>query len=186
MSAQITNLAVSLFAMQLARKIPFEDPEVLFYVRVAYVAVQLVVLGTYYVVSSKIKAKNDLTVLKYVEPKNPMSPDAGGLVNTTVRDYDLAETSKAVKGVYTGIAMMCFLHGYLKYTQPLFIQALMGLKGLYDSNEVNIHILGKKAEGDLKRPFKSPPGLFGQTGPVTDAAAIKEAEAAEKVAKKDE
>ncbi|KAG8859355.1 hypothetical protein FRB96_004570 [Tulasnella sp. 330] len=186
MSAQMINLGVSLGAMQLARKIPFEDPQVLLYVRVAYVSVQLIVLGIYYYVSTKIKQKNDLTVLKYVEPKTPMNPDSGGLVTTTVREYDLQETSKALKAVLMGIGMMAFMHGYLKYTQPLFIQALMGLKGVYDSNEVSIHLLGKKADGDLKRPFKQPPGIFGATGPQTDAAAIKEAEAAEKIAKKDE
>jgi hypothetical protein len=59
-----------------------------------------------------------------------------------------------------GIAMMAFLHGYLKYTQPLFMQAIMGLKGLYDAKPVAIHILGKPAEGDLKRPFKAA-SMFG-------------------------
>jgi hypothetical protein len=59
-----------------------------------------------------------------------------------------------------GIAMMCLLHLYLKYTQPLFIQALMGIKNLYDAKPVAIHLLGRKPEGDLKRPFKAG-GLFG-------------------------
>lgn len=48
------------------------------------------------------------------------------------------------------------------YTQPLFIQALMGLKTLYDAKPVSIHLLGKPAEGDLKRPFKVG-GMFGGT-----------------------
>jgi hypothetical protein len=48
----------------------------------------------------------------------------------------------------------------MKYTQPLFIQALMGLKNLYDAKPVAIHLLGKPAEGDLKRPFKAA-SMFG-------------------------
>lgn len=36
----------------------------------------------------------------------------------------------------------------------------MGFKGLYDAKPVAIHILGKPAEGDLKRPFKAG-GLMG-------------------------
>lgn len=73
--------------------------------------------------------------------------------------------------------MMGVFHLYLKYTQPLFIQSLMGLKNLYDAKLVAIHLLGKPAEGDLARPFKTP-GMFGApaTGPQTDAAAIAEAE----------
>ena len=40
--------------MTVARKIPFDDPQVLTYVRIAYVVVQLVVLGAYFVVSQKV------------------------------------------------------------------------------------------------------------------------------------
>ncbi|KAG6896173.1 hypothetical protein C0992_009867 [Termitomyces sp. T32_za158] len=117
---------------------------------------------------SQVKAKNDQSVLKY-EP--------GQLVTTTVRDYDLSETSKLLRAAYMGIAMMAFMHLYLKYTQPLFIQALMTLKNLYDAKLVAIHVLGKKADGDLKRPFKTA-GMFGAppSGPATDAASIAEAE----------
>jgi hypothetical protein len=42
-------------------------------------------------------------------------------VTTTNRDYDLGEISKLTRGVYIGCAMMCFLHLYMKYTQPLFV-----------------------------------------------------------------
>ncbi|OBZ72342.1 Inorganic phosphate transport protein PHO88 [Grifola frondosa] len=175
MNPAVSNLVISLGAMQVARKIPFDDPQILTYVRIGYVVSQVVVLGVYYYVAMKIKQKNDLTVLKYVEPQ-PMSKEAGNLVTTTVRDYDLAETSKLVRGVYTGLAMMAFLHLYLKYTQPLFIQALMAFKTLYDAKPVAIHLFGQAAEGDLKRPFKSA-GLFGATAnPQTDKAAIDEAE----------
>ena len=57
--------------------------------------------------------------------------------------------------------MMVFLHGYLKYTQPLFIQSLMGVKGLYDAKPIAVHLFGKKTEGDLKRPWTSAPSMFG-------------------------
>ena len=63
-----------------ARKIPFDNPQVLDYVRIAYVASQAFALLVYYYTSSKvspkfvdlpashvlqIKAKNDQTMLKY-------------------------------------------------------------------------------------------------------------------------
>lgn len=88
---------------------------------------------------------------------------------------------------------MAGMHLYMGYTQPLFIQALMGVKNLYDAKPVAIYILGKPAEGDLKRPFKAGGGMFGRTSlpppqylvadeliatpePATDKAAIAEAE----------
>ncbi|KDR72424.1 hypothetical protein GALMADRAFT_270806 [Galerina marginata CBS 339.88] len=184
MNAGVQNLVISLGAMQLARKIPFDDPVTLNYVRVGYVSVQLIMLAVYYYVSLTIKRKNDQTVLKYVEPGSPMSGEEGKLVTTTVRDYDLSETSKLLRSAYMGIAMMGVMHIYFHFTQPLFIQGLMGLKNVYDAKPVAIHLLGKPATGELKRPFKAA-SMFGPAaGPQTDSAAIAEAE--KRVGKKEE
>ncbi|TFK61257.1 inorganic phosphate transport PHO88 [Pluteus cervinus] len=171
-----SNIAISLGAMQLAKKIPFEDPQILLFLRIGYVLAQLVILYAYYHVSNVIKQKNDQTVLKYVEQPAPFSQEEPKLVVTTVRDYDLLETSKLLRGAYMGIGTMAIFHIYLHYNQPLFIQTLMGLKNLYSAKPVSIHLLGKAAEGELKRPFQSP-GMFGAAGNLqTDAAAIAEAE----------
>ncbi|KAF9021644.1 inorganic phosphate transporter [Hymenopellis radicata] len=195
MNTGMQNMVISLGAMQVARKIPFDDPDVLNYARIGYVAAQVIILCIYYYVSFAIKKKNDQTVLKYVEAPSPMSQEPGQLVTTTVRDYDLAETSKLVRAMSTSpllaslrlhwVAMMAFLHGYMKFTQPLFIQSLMGLKGVYDAQLVGIHVFGKKAP---ERPFKAAPGMFGMAsaGPQTDAAAIAAAEKRVETAKKEE
>ncbi|KAJ7850005.1 inorganic phosphate transporter [Mycena olivaceomarginata] len=177
MNPAVQGLVISLGVMQVARKIPFEDPDVLLYTRIGYATVQVIVLGIYYFISMSIKKKNDQTVLKYVDAPNAMTQEPGQLVTTTVRDYDLSEVSKLLRSVYMGVAMMAFLHGYMKYTQPLFVQAIMGLKGLYDAKPVQVHLLGQKAEGELKRPWKAAGGMFGAAGgPQTDNAAITEAE----------
>ncbi|KJA13770.1 hypothetical protein HYPSUDRAFT_195556 [Hypholoma sublateritium FD-334 SS-4] len=184
MNSGVQNLVISLGAMQLARKIPFDDPDVLLYVRIGYVLSQVIVLGAYYYVSMAIKKKNDQTVLKYVEPASPMSQDEPKLITTTYRDYDLSETSKLLRSVYMGLGMMGVMHLYFHFTQPLFIQALMGVKNLYDAKPVALYILGKPATGDLKRPFKAA-SMFGPAaGPATDAAAISEAE--KRIVKKEE
>ncbi len=79
---------------------------------------------------------------------------------------------------------MGFLHIYMKYTQPLFIQAIMTVKGVLEfvystpflvpddaltssfllnrSKPAMLHLYGKKAEGDLARPFKTGGGLLEQ------------------------
>jgi len=172
--------------MQIARKIPFENPQVLEWVRIGYVASQLLSFAVYYYVSLKIKRKNDTTVLKYVEPKSPMVQEPGALITTTHRDYDLAETSKQVRQLAIGIAMMGFLHLYMKYTQPLFLQSLLPLKGIYDAKVVQIHLLGKPATGDLSRPFKTGGFMGAASDPQTDKAAIKEAEKKAVTTKKDD
>lgn len=72
MNAGIQNLVISLGAMQsmfffshlfiqplkkisVARKIPFDDPEVLTYVRIGYVLSQVIALGIYYYVSMAVR-----------------------------------------------------------------------------------------------------------------------------------
>jgi len=46
-----------LFFMQLSKKVPFDDPTVLNGVRAAYVLSNLIILGVYLYVGSKINAK---------------------------------------------------------------------------------------------------------------------------------
>lgn len=73
MNSGVQNLIISLGAMQgqlqrfsnvslllqlcflVARKIPFDDPEVLNYVRIAYVTAQVLILGVYYYVSYTVR-----------------------------------------------------------------------------------------------------------------------------------
>merc|ERR1712072_1079244 len=162
--------------MQVGRKIDMNSPDSVFYLRVAYVASQLLQLAVCYFLTLKIKSKNDNTILKYVEPKAPGQQEPAKLATTTNRDYDLSEVSKQVRTTLMGMAMIGFMHLYMGYTQPLFIQSLMPLKSLFDNTEVKIHLRGHPATGDLKRPFKAP-GLMGAMGtPETDKAAIAEAE----------
>jgi hypothetical protein len=117
------------------------DPQFIGYLRIAYVGSQALALLVYYFITmkvsrlsldvrhsakSQIRRRNDLTVLKYVNPPSAtvstvsttrvvhsadvQDPEGKPeLVTTTVKDYDLAETGKAMKSLFMGVAMMCFL-----------------------------------------------------------------------------
>ena len=66
-------------------------------------------------------------------------------------------------------------------SNSLVIQSILPLKNALESKQAQLWVWGKPAAGDLKRPFKAAPGLFGMAGaqgPQTDKAAIKEAEKA--------
>lgn len=176
----VSNLAIMLIMMQVSKKIPFEDPNVLLGVRVLYVVSNLLIFGLYAYTKLKINKKNDLTTLKYVEQANPMSGTSENkMVTTTVKEYDLQQVNTAIKGMFTGIAMMAFMHLYMKYTQPLLMQSIMPIKSAIEQNIVQIHIFGKPASGDLKRPFKAA-SMFGAPagGAQTDKKSISTAETA--------
>ena len=53
-----TNLIIILFLVQLAKKIPMEDPMVLNGCRAAYILSNLIIFGLYFYVKTKIDARN--------------------------------------------------------------------------------------------------------------------------------
>lgn len=182
-SPAVSNIVIMLAMMQVSRRLDLEDPTILLYVRVIYGSLQALTFAIFMFVKFKINNKNDLTTLKYVEPANPMAGQAEPkAVVTTVRDYDLKQVDAQIKGIFQSLAMMGFMHLYLKYTNPLVMQSVSGIKSALESNIVQIHLLGAPATGDLKRPFKAAPGLLsaltgGAVGDVkTDKASVENAE----------
>lgn len=99
-------------------------------------------------------------------------------VTTTVQDYDKQQLRSLFKSQLMGVGMMCVMHIYFKYTNPLVIQSIIPLKGAFEGNLVKIHLFGKAASGDLKRPWKAAGGLMGMgQGEVkSDKASVDNAE----------
>ena len=120
-----------------------------------------------------------MTTLKYVEPAPVGSSEEGKLVTTTVHAYDKGQLKTLFRGQLMGVAMMAFMHLYLKYTNPLMIQSILPLKSAFESNLAKIYLFGQPASGDLKRPFKSGGGFMQGLagGPAqSDKKAVEAAE----------
>ncbi|KAF7558464.1 hypothetical protein G7046_g5704 [Stylonectria norvegica] len=188
-SPQITNLVIILGMMQVSKRVPFEDPVVLNIVRAVYLGSNIIIAAIYLYVSVVIGKKKDMTTLKYVEPPAMGSSEEGKLVTTTVHAYDQQQVRAAFRGQLMGVGMMAFMHVYLKYTNPLLIQSIIPLKSAFESNIVKIHLLGKPASGELKRPFKAAAGFMSamQSGPAqSDKKAVEAAERAGRGGAKEE
>ncbi|KAI4274770.1 MAG: hypothetical protein LQ337_003677 [Flavoplaca oasis] len=167
--------------VQVSKKIPFDDPQVLLGVRILYIVTNIIIAGVYLYLQSKINAKKDLTTLKYVEPAPMGSADEPKLITTTVHSYDLQQVRALWKSQLMGVGMMGVMHLYFKYTNPLLIQSIIPLKGAFEGNLVKIHLFGQPAIGDLKRPWKAAGGLMGMGGqgePKADKKSIEQAERA--------
>jgi Phosphate transport (Pho88) len=107
----------------------------------------------------------DQTVLKYVDAVQPFSQEQPPLITTTVQDYDMSQLKSSIKSAFMGIGMMGVMHLYFGYTQPLLVQSIMPVKNVFESKVAKVHLLGKEATGDLKRPWKTA-GLFAGAGDV--------------------
>ncbi|KAL6864532.1 inorganic phosphate transporter Pho88 [Trichoderma novae-zelandiae] len=190
-SPQITNLMIILGMMQVTKRIPFDDENVLNIVRAVYIGSNVLIAGLYFYIQIQINKKKDMTTLKYVEPAPMGSSEEGKLVTTTIHAYDLNQLRQAWRGQLMGIAMMSFMHLYMQYTNPLVIQSIIPVKSVLESNLAKIHIYGQPASGDLKRPFKAAQGFMsamqGATGSVqSDKKAIEAAEKAGRGGAKEE
>ncbi|KAI0393235.1 inorganic phosphate transport PHO88 [Xylariaceae sp. FL0594] len=189
LSPQVTNLVIILGMMQVAKKVPFDDPTVLNGVRALYIASNVIIAAIYGYVLLQINKKRDLTTLKYVEPAPMGSTEEPKLVTTTVQAYDTQQIKSSFRSQLMGVAMMCFMHLYMKYTNPLLIQSIIPLKGAFESNLVKIHLFGQPASGDLKRPFKQAAGFMSamQNGTAqSDKKTIEQAERSGRGGVKDE
>ncbi|KAK1772192.1 phosphate transporter [Phialemonium atrogriseum] len=189
LNPQITNLIIILGMMQVSKRIPFTDPDVLNMCRAGYALSNLIILGIYLYIRSIINKKKDLTILKYVEPAAMGSSEEGKLVTTTIHAYDLAQLKSMMRSQMMGVAMMGVMHIYFKYTNPLLIQSIIPLKGAFEANLTKIHLFGKPAAGELKRPFKAASGLMSglQGGAAqSDKKAVEAAERAGRGGAKEE
>jgi hypothetical protein len=189
LNPQVTNLVIILGFMQISKKIPFDDPNVLNGVRALYVVSNIIIASIYFYVQMQINKKNDMTVVKYVEPAPMGSGEEPKFVATTVKAYDQQQLKSLFKGQLMGVGMMAVMHFYFKYTNPLLIQSIIPLKGAFEGNLVKIHLLGKSATGDLARPWKAAAGFMGamQGGEIkTDKKSVEAAERAGRGGVKDE
>jgi len=164
--------------MQVSKKIPFDNPDVLLGVRGVYIASNILIGVIYFIVGQKINKKKDLSTLKYVEPAPMGSGEEPKLVTTTVHEYDQTQLKALYKAQLMGVGMMAVMHLYFKYTNPLLIQSIIPLKGAFEGNLVKIHLLGSPATGDMKRPWKASGGMMGMGGGEikSDRASIEAAE----------
>lgn len=96
-------------------------------------------------------------------------------VTTTIHAYDGTQLRSAWRSQLMGVGMMAVMHIYFKYTNPLLIQSIIPVKGAFESNLAKVHLWGKPASGELKRPWKA--GGFMQGGDLkTDKKSIEAAE----------
>lgn len=129
-----------------------------------------------------------MSTMKYIEPAPAGSGEEPKLVTTTTMEYDNQQLQAQYKQQMMGVAMMAFMHFYMKYTNPLLIQSIIPLKGAFEGNLIKVHLFGKPAVGELKRPWKAAGGFMGMGGAdvKTDKASIEAAERAGRGGAKEE
>merc|ERR1740130_1300005 len=71
---------------------------------------------------------------------------------STVRDYDIRQTTVMQGSMLFNMVMMWFLHFKMQQVQPLFVSIVNGFMQLGYNPLFQVYIMGR----NLERPFKSP------------------------------
>ncbi|KAJ3411860.1 phosphate transporter (Pho88) [Chytridiales sp. JEL 0842] len=154
MTGPLINLALVYGLVQVLNKFDLDNIAYLNYIRALYIGSQLIQALVLEITRMKIKAKNDETPLVYKEPKGLFDNTEPKTVSTTVKLHDLARIAEAYQQMLISVGLMIFLHFQYGYLRPLILQSVLGFRTMSSTPLFQIYILGKAAEGDLKRPFK--------------------------------
>ncbi|KAG0056589.1 hypothetical protein BGZ83_004371 [Gryganskiella cystojenkinii] len=180
------NMALVMGSMQITNRLDLEDTKTKQLILGAYVTAQAIVLGVSYLIQRRIQSKNDTTVLKYLDQPKPLSGEQPKLITTTNMAYDLEQNAQSQKQALISLALMVFLHFQFGVIRPLVVQSILPVKNALQSKFAQVHLFGKPAEGDLRRPWKADNPFAALSGaaeePQSEAAekaAIKKAEKAE-------
>ncbi|KAF8950161.1 hypothetical protein BGZ52_003472 [Haplosporangium bisporale] len=185
-------MALVMGSMQITNRLDLEDTKTKQIILGCYVTAQLLVLAISYIIQRRILSKKDTTVLKYMDQPKPMSGEQPKLITTTNMTYDLEQNAQAQKQALIGLGLMVFLHFQFGVIRPLVVQSILPVKNALQSKFAQVHLFGKPAEGDLRRPWKADNPFAALTGAneeqseAAEKAAIKKAEKAESKAGKSE
>jgi len=118
-------------------------------------------------VKARVEAENDTTpltlpgspLLASIAAQGAQQGETSALLRsllareTTVRDYDLEAVRKGRHSQIGSMLLELFFHFRHGYLHPLILHTVVGFVSLAKDPLVQIHLLGRPAEGKLSRPF---------------------------------
>mmetsp|Transcript_61713 Transcript_61713/g.135184 ORF Transcript_61713/g.135184 Transcript_61713/m.135184 type:complete len:194 (+) Transcript_61713:52-633(+) len=130
----------------------------LVHLRVVYGVIQLCCLCLLIYIRLKINALPDGDNIK-VPATVQLGVEVKPAVEQTTKEYDESKWGEQMQQHIIGCIVLTFIHVHWGHVTPLAFQAVMAPIQLMEAPLVKIHLLGKPADGSLKRPFP-PPSLF--------------------------
>lgn len=151
------------------------------HIRIAYGTSQAFALLLQLYVHSRVQATASTTQTVTVKTKPAQGPET--TEELTVKEYDSKQCFEGIQRVVLGALFIVVLHTWKGFLQPLVIQSAMTFITMWDEPLVQIYLLGERAEGKLKRPFKKDAGplaaLLNPEKPEEPAEAVAATAAAD-------
>eukprot|EP00294_Goniomonas_avonlea_P009299 CAMPEP_0114557822 /NCGR_PEP_ID=MMETSP0114-20121206/10040_1 /TAXON_ID=31324 /ORGANISM="Goniomonas sp, Strain m" /LENGTH=227 /DNA_ID=CAMNT_0001743145 /DNA_START=36 /DNA_END=719 /DNA_ORIENTATION=- len=161
--------------IMLMNKVSLDEPEYeerRIALLIAFAIVQLLQFGCMAAIMSKIRSKKDTDVV-VVPAQKVMGQTHGTDQEMSVEEYDASKVMEAVKQAVMGGIILGLIVWKVETVKPLFIQVFLTPMTFMDTPLFKVHILGKEATGDLKRPWTPPNPFAGLTGAAEGANATE-------------
>ena len=156
LNGQVATMILVLLMIQLARLFDMTSPKTIMLLRIGYLVSQGLQLAFWCYLRMQIKARKAPGTVQIQEPANPLTGQPARTTTVSTVDYDLGKTGEQLQQLVIGSVLLLVLHAWFGFVQPLFLQIILPWKNLLGIHLVQIYVFGWKAEGELKRPFKTP------------------------------
>ncbi|KAJ3049481.1 hypothetical protein HK097_009527 [Rhizophlyctis rosea] len=135
-------------AVLVGKAVRVDRPENTFVLRVVWAITQLLIFASLYIIRQRIAKADDKTVLEYQDK------ETRDKIRTTHHTYDNYKLEKLAKDQAIIVAITAFIHYQWGHLLILLLHAVLSASTIAQVPLFKIWILGKKPEGDLKRPWK--------------------------------
>lgn len=166
MSKMLVQLVASTTASKAVKRLDKAAPDFVQKVRMAFYVLAGVRLLLEALVSWRIDAAADDTLLENPPAADPMAAmlaavglGGGGGGDQTVVEYDRSQLNRAANSYKANAILMFVLHALLGWHSTLIYSATSSVVDFLYHPLFAIHVLGRSPIGHLARPFKAPGGL---------------------------
>jgi len=158
------QMCLPIGCIMLMSNIDTESEETMLMIRCFFASINVAIIGiSVYLylrihkmpeaLDEKTKNKKIAVITKKPPAFGPGSTDAPDVEMMTLQEHDVHHLMTASKTRAMQVAVICGIHYKWGYAKPLVISTVIGLYQMYKTELFQIHILGSKVEGKLKRPF---------------------------------
>lgn len=168
----------------LQKQIDMTNPETINSVRMGFLTIGILAVGSYLFIYQIISGKKDMKVMWVPPPPQPAlpfgpqpkPPTAADYVKTNYHDHELHLVFEALKGLAISCGMALFLSWKFQIHMSCLMNCVMVPLGLFENVLVKSYILGMKQDRMYKEELVDPNTIPSLQQPVGDVVEEEEEE----------
>eukprot|EP00403_Amphidinium_massartii_P019706 CAMPEP_0178431208 /NCGR_PEP_ID=MMETSP0689_2-20121128/31723_1 /TAXON_ID=160604 /ORGANISM="Amphidinium massartii, Strain CS-259" /LENGTH=190 /DNA_ID=CAMNT_0020053101 /DNA_START=71 /DNA_END=643 /DNA_ORIENTATION=+ len=124
--------------------------------RILFFIAQLSCIGMLAYIYMKVANATDLDGIVHVPAVVQFGQEVQPSQSMSVKEYDLQKCKHQASQILIGSGVCYFVHHKFGYVVPLAMQIVMLPLGTLEAQVSQVHLFGRPAKGNLKRPWAQP------------------------------